>query len=120
MEHHCFNTRSICLELAAGDSAALHVWVHDRRHRRLARRVGVDQRLAEHLGGAGNVADLVVHVGRRDRGALFAAGHRADRVCDRGKRLVDLVRDRRRETAVAGGNGARLLLTYSKAKEDTR
>ena len=58
----------------------------ERAHRRLARRVGVDQRLAEHLGRAGNVADLVVDIRRRDRGVLFAAGHRTDRGCDRGKR----------------------------------
>ena len=58
----------------------------ERVHRRLARRIGVDQRLPEHLGGAGDVADLVVDIGRRDRGALLAAGHRTDRVCDRGKR----------------------------------
>ena len=54
----------------------------ERANRRLARRIGIDQRLPEHLGGAGDVADLVVDVGRRDRGVLLAAGHRADRVCD--------------------------------------
>ena len=47
-------------------------------HRRLARGVSVDQRLPEYFGGAGDVADLVVNIRRRDRGALFTAGHRAD------------------------------------------
>ncbi len=58
----------------------------ERAHRRLARRVGVDQGLPEHFGGPGDVADLVVDVGRRDRGVLFAAGHRADRGRNRGER----------------------------------
>ena len=50
----------------------------ERAHRRLARRIGVDQRLAKHLGRAGNVTDLVVDIRRRDRSALFTAGHRAN------------------------------------------
>ena len=50
-----------------------------RANRRLARRVGVDQRAAEHFGGAGDVADLVVHLGGGDRGVLLAAGQRTDR-----------------------------------------
>ena len=51
--------------------------------RGLARGVGIDQRAAEHLGGAGDVADLVVDVGGGNRGVLLAAGQRADRAGDR-------------------------------------
>ena len=56
-----------------------------RPYRRLARGIGVDQRAAEHFGGARDVADLVVDVGIRDRGVLFARGQRPDRACDRGQ-----------------------------------
>ena len=46
---------------------------------RLARGVGIDQRPAKHLGGARDVADLVVDVGFGNRGILFTPGKRADR-----------------------------------------
>ena len=57
-----------------------------RVNRRLARRIGVDKRAAEHLGGACDVTDLVVHVGRGNRGIFLAAGQRADRAGDRAER----------------------------------
>ena len=54
--------------------------------RRLPCRVGIDQRAAEYFGGPRDIADLVVHVGRRNRGILLASGQRADRGRDRGQR----------------------------------
>ncbi len=57
-----------------------------RVNRRFARGIGVDQRPAKHFGGARDVADLVIDIGIRDRGALLARGQRADRVGDRRQR----------------------------------
>ncbi len=51
-----------------------------------ARGIGVDKGAAEHFGGAGDIADLVVHVGGGDRRVLLARGQRADRGCDRRQR----------------------------------
>src|SRR5439155_324881 len=47
-------------------------------NRRLARGIGVNQRAAEHFGGAGDVTDLVVDIGGGNRGVLLASGERAD------------------------------------------
>ncbi len=55
-------------------------------NRRFARGIGVDKRAAEHLGGAGDIADLVVHIGGGDRRVLFAAGEQADCPSNRLKR----------------------------------
>ena len=52
-------------------------------HRRLPRRVGIDQGAAEYFGSTRNVADLVVDVGRRDRGVFLASRQRANRSRDR-------------------------------------
>ena len=47
-------------------------------NRCLARGIGVNQRAAEHFGGAGDVTDLVVDIGGGNRGVLLASGERAD------------------------------------------
>ena len=43
-------------------------------NRCLARGIGVNQRAAEHFGGAGDVTDLVVDIGGGNRGVLLASG----------------------------------------------
>lgn len=58
----------------------------ERAHRRLARRVGLLERAAEHFGRARNIADLVVEVGRRDRRVLLARCKRANGARDLGER----------------------------------
>ncbi len=54
----------------------------ERMHRRLTRGVGIDEGTAEHFGGAGDIADLVVDICGRDRRLLFARGERSDRAGD--------------------------------------
>lgn len=55
-------------------------------HRRLARRIGLLQRTAEHFGRTRDVADLVVEVGGRDGGVFLARRKRANGACDLGER----------------------------------